>query len=73
MLLLYVCNQGIVFYNLCNDGDAIMPNGSSSKVTGKGIIKMKMYDEFIQIVYDVRFVLDLRKNLISLSRLHSLL
>lgn len=45
-----------------------MANGSRSKVNRKGTLKIKVHDEVIQIVDDVRFVPSLRKNLILLSK-----
>ncbi|KAG8474173.1 hypothetical protein CXB51_033532 [Gossypium anomalum] len=44
-----------------------MGNDSSSKVIGISTVKIKMHDGTIRILSDVRYVPDLRKNLISLS------
>ncbi|KAG8490008.1 hypothetical protein CXB51_015369 [Gossypium anomalum] len=44
-----------------------MGNNSSSKVIGIGTVKIKMHDKTIKTLSDVRYVPDLRKNLISLS------
>ncbi|KAG8491303.1 hypothetical protein CXB51_014552 [Gossypium anomalum] len=44
-----------------------MGNDLSSKVIGIGTVKIKMRDETIRTLSDVRYVPDLRKNLISLS------
>ena len=44
-----------------------MSNDISSKVVGIGSIQIKMFDGIIKILTDVRHVLELRKNLISLE------
>ena len=46
-----------------------MGNDSSSKVISIGTVKIKMHDGTIRTLSDVRYVPDLRKNLISLSSL----
>ncbi|KAB2086567.1 hypothetical protein ES319_A04G041000v1 [Gossypium barbadense] len=48
-----------------------MGNNSFSKVINIGIVKIMMYDRMIRTFSDVRYVPDLRKNLISLSILDS--
>ena len=47
-----------------------MDNDASCKVIRIGNIKVKMFDGVIRMLCDVRHVLDLRKNLISLGTLH---
>lgn len=59
-------------YNPCNNGSVIVANGLRSKVIEKGIINMKIYDGVIRIMGDVRFILNLENNLISLNRLDTL-
>ncbi|MBA0787132.1 hypothetical protein Gotri_027611 [Gossypium trilobum] len=44
-----------------------MRNDSSSKVIGIGTVKIRMHDGTIRRPSDIRYVPDLRKNLISLS------
>ncbi|KAG8488563.1 hypothetical protein CXB51_016262 [Gossypium anomalum] len=44
-----------------------MRNDSSGKVIGIGTVKIKMYDGTIRTLSDVRYVPNLRKNIISLS------
>jgi hypothetical protein len=44
-----------------------MGNDISCKVVGSGSIQIKMFDGTIKILADVRHVLELRKNLISLG------
>ena len=48
-----------------------MGNDASCRVVGMGNIKVKMFDSVIRTLCDVRCVLDLRKNLISLGTLDS--
>ncbi|KAG8472907.1 hypothetical protein CXB51_034792 [Gossypium anomalum] len=54
-------------YNSVEGGVVRMGNDSSSKVNGIGTVKIKMHDGTIRTLSDVRYVPDLRKNLISLS------
>ena len=46
-----------------------MGNDTVSKTVGVGSIDMKMFDEHVQTLKDVRNVPDLRKNLLSLGTL----
>ena len=48
-----------------------MGNDASCKVIGMGNIRIKMFDGVVRTLCDVRHVLDLRKNLISLGALDS--
>lgn len=68
----YMCTNKKLFnnYKSCTSGDLVMANGSKSKVIKKFTVKMT-YDGSIRNVCDVRFIHDLRKNLISLSILNS--
>ncbi|KAG8473398.1 hypothetical protein CXB51_035716 [Gossypium anomalum] len=54
-------------YSSVEGGVVRMGNDSSSKVIGIGTVKIKMHDWMIKKLSDVRYVPDLRKNLISLS------
>ncbi|KAG8480291.1 hypothetical protein CXB51_024793 [Gossypium anomalum] len=54
-------------YSSVEGGVVRMGNDSSSKVIGIGTVKIKMHDGMIKTLSDVRYVPDLRKNLISLS------
>ncbi|KAG8503097.1 hypothetical protein CXB51_000873 [Gossypium anomalum] len=54
-------------YSSVEGGVVRMGNYSSSKVIGIGTVKIKMHDGTIRILSDVRYVPDLRKNLISSS------
>ena len=56
-------------YNLVNFGSIMMGNDASCKVVGIRNIKIKMFDGVVRTLCDVRHVLDLRKNLISLGTL----
>ncbi|MBA0785838.1 hypothetical protein Gotri_027246 [Gossypium trilobum] len=47
-----------------------MENDSSSKVIGISTVKIRIHDGMIKTLSDVRYVPDLRKNLISLSILN---
>ncbi|KAG8498873.1 hypothetical protein CXB51_005276 [Gossypium anomalum] len=54
-------------YSSVEGGVVRMGNDSSSKVIGIGTVKIRIYDGTIMTLSDVKYVSDLRKNLISLS------
>ena len=58
-------------YRLVNYGSILMGNDASCKVVGMRNIRVKMFDGVIRTFCDVRRVLDLRKNMISLGTLDS--
>ncbi|MFQ6627453.1 hypothetical protein Gotur_004840 [Gossypium turneri] len=54
-------------YDSVEGGVVRMENNSSNKVIGIGTVKIKMHDGTIKTLSDVRYVPELRKNIISLS------
>lgn len=50
----------------------VMVNGLKNKVVDMGTMKVKMLDEVVQTLGDVRNVPSLKKNLVSLSNLYKL-
>ncbi|KAH9657439.1 hypothetical protein KPL70_023077 [Citrus sinensis] len=54
-------------YRLFNGGEVMMGNNSLCKVVGLGTIRLKMFDGVIRELSEVRHVLELKKNLISLG------
>ena len=56
-------------YKFVNYGFVLMGNDASCRVFGMVNIRVKMFDYVIRTLCDVRHVLDLRKNLISLGAL----
>ncbi|KAK2968890.1 hypothetical protein RJ640_025497 [Escallonia rubra] len=56
----------------CNDGNVLMGNDDACKVMGICTIKMKMFDGIVRTLGDVRYIPDLKKNLISLGTLDSI-
>ena len=46
-----------------------MGNNASCKIAGFGMVKIKMFDEFLRTLSDVRHIPNLKRNLISLSTL----
>ena len=48
-----------------------MRNDASYKIASIGMIKIKKFDMLVKTLGDVRHVLDLKRNLISLSTLDS--
>ena len=56
-------------YRLVNSGYVMMGNDASCRIVGIENIIIKMFDGVIRMLCDVRQVLDLRKNLISLGTL----
>jgi hypothetical protein len=57
-------------YKSVNSGIVTMDNGAHCKITGTGNIRIKMFDGVVRTLYDVRHVLEVEKNLISLGTLH---
>ncbi|KAG8477963.1 hypothetical protein CXB51_027628 [Gossypium anomalum] len=58
-------------YETVSECVVLMGNNASCKIAGVGTIKVKMFDEVIRILSDVRHVPELKRNLISLSTLYS--
>jgi hypothetical protein len=56
----------------CNTGTMLMGNDTRRKAIGLGTIKVKMFDEIVKILTNVKYVPNLKKNLISLGTLDSL-
>ena len=56
-------------YKPVHKGEVLMGNNASCKVVGIGIVRIKMFDGVARTLGDVRHVLDLKRNLISLSTL----
>ncbi|KAK4590942.1 hypothetical protein RGQ29_021226 [Quercus rubra] len=59
-------------YKPYNDGMVQMGNDATCPVIGNGTMKIKMFDGVVRVLSNVRHVLDLRKNLISLGVLNDL-
>ena len=53
-------------------GKVLMRNGGSCSIVGKGTVEIKKVDGIVRTLIDVRYVLKLCKNLISLSTLDAL-
>ena len=56
-------------YRLINSGFVLIGNDDSYKVIRIRNIKIKMFDGVVRILCDVRYIPNLRKNLISLGTL----
>ncbi|KAK2981165.1 hypothetical protein RJ640_024388 [Escallonia rubra] len=56
----------------CDGGTVLMGNDVVCKVMGIGTIKIKMFDGIVRTLGDVRYIPDLKKNLISLGTLDSI-
>ncbi|KAK2966971.1 hypothetical protein RJ640_014159 [Escallonia rubra] len=56
----------------CDGGTVLMGNDDVCKVMGIGTIKIKMFDGIVRTLGDVRYIPDLKKNLISLGTLDSI-
>jgi hypothetical protein len=54
-------------YQSIDDGFFFMGNDFYCKIVGVGSVQIKMHDGFVRTLTDVRHVLKLRKNLISLG------
>ncbi|KAG8499112.1 hypothetical protein CXB51_005523 [Gossypium anomalum] len=58
-------------YETVSEDVVLMGNNASCKIVGVGTIKVKMFDEIVKTLSDVRHVPELKRNLISLSTLDS--
>ena len=56
-------------YKSVHKGAVLMGNNASCKVEGIGTVRIRMFDGVVRTLGDVRHVLDLKRNLISLSTL----
>jgi hypothetical protein len=59
-------------FKSCNAGTILMGNDVMCKAIGLGTVKVHMFDGIVRILINVKYVLDLKKNLISSSTLDSL-
>jgi hypothetical protein len=59
-------------FKSCNAGTVLMGNDARCKAIGLGTIKVRMFDGIFRILTNVRYVPNLKKNLISLGTLDSL-
>ncbi|KAG8492823.1 hypothetical protein CXB51_010147 [Gossypium anomalum] len=58
-------------YKTMSEGVVLMGNNTSCKIAGVGTIKVKIFNGVVITLSDVRHVLELKRNLISLSTLDS--
>ncbi|KAG9441834.1 hypothetical protein H6P81_017688 [Aristolochia fimbriata] len=59
-------------YDAVDGGVVMMANNSTCRAIGKGSVQLKMNDGVIRTLTDVRYVPDLKRNLISLGTLDSI-
>jgi hypothetical protein len=59
-------------FKSCNAGIVLMGNDARCKAIGIRTIKVRMFDGVVRVFINVRYVLDLKKNLIFLGTLDSL-
>jgi hypothetical protein len=59
-------------FKSCNASIVLMGNDARYKAIGLGTIKVRMFDGIVKIFTNVKYVPDLKKNLISLGTLDSL-
>ena len=58
-------------YRSINSGIVTISNGAHCKITSIGNIRIKMFDSVIRMLCDVRHILEVEKNLISLGTFDS--
>ncbi|KAL5739750.1 hypothetical protein ACOSP7_028640 [Xanthoceras sorbifolium] len=58
-------------YESIDGSIVLMRNNTQCKTVSIGTIRIRMYDGIVRTLFDVRYVPDLRKNLISLGTLDS--
>jgi hypothetical protein len=70
----HICSNRMWFdtFKSYNTGTVLMGNDAKCKAIGLGTIKFRMFDGIVKILTNVRYVPDLKKNLISLGTLDSL-
>lgn len=70
----YMClnRQWFDTFKYCNAGTILMGNDVTCKAIGLGTVKVHMFDGIVRILINVKYVIDLKKNLISSSTLDSL-
>ena len=58
-----------VFEELCEQdgGSVLLGNNKACKIAGIGSVRFKLHDESIRLLTEVRYVPDLKRNLISLG------
>jgi hypothetical protein len=59
-------------YDFVNGGLVLMGNDVACKIVGMDIIRIRMHDGIMRTLKNIRHILDLKKNLISLGTLDSL-
>lgn len=72
MVVYFTCVQSkesFVTYNTCNSGKVLMENNVASSVVGIGYVRLKLGVRAIRKLEKVRYVIDLKCNLISLGML----
>ena len=62
-----LCKEWFDIYKPYDANIVLMGNDAGYKAIGISIIKIKMYDGIIKTLGDVRHILELKKNLISLG------
>ena len=50
-------------------GSVLLGNNKACKIAGVGSVRFKLHDESIRLLTEVRYVPDLKRNLISLGEL----
>jgi hypothetical protein len=67
----HMCSNRIWFdtFKSCNAGTMLMSNDAMCKAIGLGTINVRMFDGIVRILTIVKYVPDLKKNLISLGTL----
>jgi hypothetical protein len=70
----HICSHRYWFsdYVQSHAGDGVIGDGSTCEIIGIGSIYIQVYDGSIKKLIDVRFVLKLKRNLISLSTLEAM-
>jgi hypothetical protein len=70
----HICPNRMWFntFKSCNASTVLVGNDARCKAIGLGTIKVKMFDGIVRILTNVRYVPNLKKNLISLGTLDSL-
>jgi hypothetical protein len=68
---LSLTNSGFISYQSIDEVVVFMGNGTPSKIVGVGSIRIMMFGDIVRELADVRYVVEIKSNLISLGLLES--
>ena len=61
------CKDGLHDFKECNGGRVLLGNSKACRIFGIGKISVKMHDGYPRTLYELRYVHQLKRNLISIG------